>query len=52
MTVTDEMVRALGDVLVGRVNAPEQEIYRAARDGLTAALAVATRPLPAPKREG
>lgn len=36
--ITEAMVEALAKVLLGRVNAPEQEIYRAARDGLAAAL--------------
>ena len=38
MRVTDKMVVAAGDVLLGRVNAPEQEIYAAARAALEAAL--------------
>jgi hypothetical protein len=37
--VTDRMVIAAGDVLLGHVNAPEQAIYRAARLALEAALA-------------
>jgi hypothetical protein len=38
--VSDAMVEAAAAVLLGRVNAPEQEIYAAARAALTAALAV------------
>lgn len=38
MNITDEMVKAAGDVLISHVNAPEQAIYRAARLALTAAL--------------
>lgn len=35
---SDAQVEAAARVLIGRVNAPEQEIYRAARDALRAAL--------------
>lgn len=37
-TVDDAMVERAATVLLGRVNAPEQEIYAAARDAITAAL--------------
>jgi len=36
--VTQAMVRAAAEILIGRVNAPEQEIYTATRDALKAAM--------------
>lgn len=38
--ISEKEVHALAEVLLGRVNAPEQEIYRASRDGLEAAARV------------
>ncbi len=40
VVVTDRMVIAAGDILIGHVNASEQAIYRAARLALEAALAL------------
>lgn len=53
MQVTDEMVRVAGDALLRRgLNAPELEIYKAAREAITAALAAMWQPIETAPKDG
>lgn len=40
MTAMERMIEAGAAIMIGRVNAPEQEIYRAMREALCAALPI------------